>query len=137
VHSDVGGSYEERESGLSKVALEWMFVEARKFGLEFDQYRAEAILGRDVPLPPILGFPDFRMPNVEDCIHNSLHGTWWLLELLPHQDPHLNGKGLYIPLGRRRQIPDNSLIHESILQRADQPSNLPAIWRKEPWTPFE
>jgi uncharacterized protein (DUF2235 family) len=137
VHSDVGGSYAENESGLSKVALEWMFVEARKFGLEFDQYRAEALLGRDMPLPQVLGLPDFRMPNVKDRIHNSLHGTWWLLELLPHQDPHLNAKGFYIPLGRRRQIPDNSLIHESVLQRADRSSNLPAMWRKEPWAPFE
>jgi hypothetical protein len=113
-----------------------MLVEARRFGIEFDQYRAEALLGRDVPLPRVLGLPDFRMPNVKDCIHRSLHGIWWLLELLPHQDPHLN-KGFYLPLGRRRQIPDSSLIHESILQRADRPSNLPAMWRKEPWAPFE
>lgn len=137
VHSDVGGSYAENESGLSKVALEWMFVEARKFGLEFDQYRAKALLGRDVPLPQVLGLPDFRMPNIKDRIHNSLHGTWWLLELLPHQDPHLNVTGFYIPLGRRRQIPNNSFIHESVLQRADRSSNLPAMWRKEPWAPFE
>ena len=33
VHSDVGGSYPEKQSGLAKIALEWMMVEAERAGL--------------------------------------------------------------------------------------------------------
>jgi hypothetical protein len=33
----VGGGYPEKESGLSKFALEWMASEARKAGLLIDR----------------------------------------------------------------------------------------------------
>ena len=33
VHCDVGGGYAEKESGLSKIALQWMIAEAQKAGL--------------------------------------------------------------------------------------------------------
>jgi hypothetical protein len=33
VHCDVGGGYPEPESGLSKIALEWMVDEAQSAGL--------------------------------------------------------------------------------------------------------
>src|SRR6266446_10293892 len=36
VHSDVGGSYAEAESGLSKTALRWMLCEAQSDGLMLD-----------------------------------------------------------------------------------------------------
>jgi uncharacterized protein (DUF2235 family) len=57
VHSDVGGSYNEPESGLSKLALEWMFVEAREHGLRLDDEKVVAVLGGPPPRPPIAGFP--------------------------------------------------------------------------------
>ncbi|HED17756.1 MAG TPA: DUF2235 domain-containing protein [Gammaproteobacteria bacterium] len=36
VHSDVGGGYPENESGLAKIAMQWMVEEAQKFGLLVD-----------------------------------------------------------------------------------------------------
>ena len=36
VHCDVGGGYPEPESGLSKIALQWMIEEARRAGLLLD-----------------------------------------------------------------------------------------------------
>ena len=47
VHCDVGGGYLEAESGLSKVALEWMLDEAQSAGLLVDPARRRQILGQD------------------------------------------------------------------------------------------
>ena len=46
VHSDVGGSYPEKESGLSKLALEWMLVQAVEAGLLVNRSKANCVLGR-------------------------------------------------------------------------------------------
>jgi uncharacterized protein (DUF2235 family) len=77
VHSDVGGSYAEGESGLSKIALQWMLCEAVTFGLLVDPQKADRILGRLPPPPPVA-------PDAKAAIHNSLTWKWWILELLPH-----------------------------------------------------
>jgi len=46
VHSDVGGSYSEKESGLSKITLEWMLAEAVAAKLLVDPQDASIVLGR-------------------------------------------------------------------------------------------
>ncbi|MGI9073000.1 MAG: phospholipase effector Tle1 domain-containing protein [Bryobacteraceae bacterium] len=76
VHSDMGGSYPEAESGLSKVTLEWMLVEA---GLRVNPHRANVVLGRQSARAV-----DAIEPNATAAMHESLHGAWWILELLPH-----------------------------------------------------
>jgi uncharacterized protein (DUF2235 family) len=73
VHSDVGGSYPEAESQLSKIALRWMICEAELAGLAVDQTRKAEILGGK---PPNVA-PD---PNSKNQ-HESLHGLWWIAEL--------------------------------------------------------
>ncbi len=129
VHSDVGGSYPEQESGLSKLSLEWMLHEASTFGLKIDLDRANAILGRSQPQTqePLYVSPD---PAAE--LHKSLKGLWRLLEFFPHEYYNKpDGRREWrIPLGKRRAIPEGSLIHESVLQRIDSrddycPRNLP------------
>src|SRR5262249_8104846 len=45
VHCDVGGGYPELESGLSKIALEWLLKEAIGAGLITDPTRVNLILG--------------------------------------------------------------------------------------------
>jgi uncharacterized protein (DUF2235 family) len=129
VHSDVGGSYPESQSGLSKIALEWMLVEAEKAGLAIDQYKAETVLGRAAH-----GYlPKYVPPDKNGPVHKSLSGWWWAFEFLPHQDPH-KGKGWYIPLGRRRTIPQDAIIHESAVGSTSFPKdgNHPI----EPWVPY-
>jgi hypothetical protein len=49
VHSDVGGSYPEPESQLSKIALRWIVCEAELAGLIVDQTRKSDILGGKPP----------------------------------------------------------------------------------------
>lgn len=43
VHCDVGGSYKEEESGLSKNALIWMVCETSKAGLLIDSERLKRV----------------------------------------------------------------------------------------------
>jgi uncharacterized protein (DUF2235 family) len=72
VHSDVGGGYPPEEAGLAKIAFGWMMREAKAQGLEVD----ESALDRELRG---LGEP----PNPHGKLHRSLHGGWWLGELLP------------------------------------------------------
>jgi uncharacterized protein (DUF2235 family) len=46
VHCDVGGGYPAPESGLSKIALQWMLKEAGSAGLMTDSARVDLMLGR-------------------------------------------------------------------------------------------
>jgi uncharacterized protein (DUF2235 family) len=46
VHCDIGGGYAEQESGLSKIALEWMLCEAKDAGLYINEVRAKEVLGK-------------------------------------------------------------------------------------------
>jgi uncharacterized protein (DUF2235 family) len=129
VHSDVGGSYPESESQLSKIALQWMVCEAELAGVLIDQDRKADILGRK---PPYVA-PDPLTTNQ----HESLRGIWWIAELWPkiahvETSPGVWAKHLRMNLGRRRWIAPNPVVHASVDQRlADKrlgysPSNLPA-----------
>jgi uncharacterized protein (DUF2235 family) len=129
VHSDVGGSYPESESQLSKIALQWMVCEAELAGLRIDQDRKADILGGKTPYVA----PDPLSTNQ----HESLRGAWWIAELWPkiasrEEAPGVWKKYLRVNLGHRRWIAPNPVVHASVDQRlADKslgysPSNLPA-----------
>jgi uncharacterized protein (DUF2235 family) len=137
VHSDVGGSYPERQSGLAKIPLEWIIVEAQHTGLKFDCDRVETILGQR----PVNFLPMYVEPDVNAPMHNSLTGLWWLAEILPQHDPHV-GRKIYFPLGRGRKIPDGSIIHASALERRPQPGDPPRFDERrshqvEQWIRYE
>ena len=129
VHSDVGGSYPEAESGLSKIALEWMLCEAVSLGLLVDPARANSILGRTPgAAPPPAPVP----PDPRGMLHNSLTPVWWLLEFLPHSywDAAEKKKRWRIPFGASRFIPDGSVLHASVREKlavdaSYRPKNLP------------
>lgn len=131
VHSDVGGSYAEEESGLSKIALRWMLREAAKAELRVDAPKMAAMLGGD---------PKYAAPDSKAQIHNSLTVAWWLGEIWPKRtmkavqvpgEAKLQWKAtIRFNLWRRRFIADGAHIHASVKERMDQvpayrPSNLP------------
>jgi uncharacterized protein (DUF2235 family) len=129
VHSDVGGSYPEVESQLSKIALRWMICEAELVGLTIDRQREADILGGK---PPYVS-PD---PNTK-YIHESLNRLWWIAEVWPKivnvENPdHSWRKSLRVNLARRRWIAPGSLVHESVETRLAnsalgyKPENLPS-----------
>lgn len=130
VHSDIGGSYPETQSGLSKISLQWMLCEAVSLGLLVDPARADIVLGRNTQ-PPVAPDPSAKT-------HNSLTRPWWLLECLPHSYYDSNSKKAKwrIPFGARRVIPEGSVMHESVgeklkLDASYKPSNLPKQYSEE------
>lgn len=130
VHSDVGGSYPESESQLSKIALQWMMCEAQLAGLLIDPRRMADILGADrhyVEPDPLTKY-----------IHKSLRGAWWIAEFWPKLADERTPQGTWhsrirFNLGRRRTIPADVFVYESVDQRLNQrrlsytPSNLPIL----------
>ncbi len=118
VHSDVGGSYPEAQSGLSKLALQWMAEEAAGRGLLLDARRMACILGRGT------GCENYAPPDCQAPLHHSLQGWWWLLEWLPHRyyDRRARRQRWRIPRGARRVIPEGAAIHASALARAADPA---------------
>jgi uncharacterized protein (DUF2235 family) len=137
VHSDVGGSYAEAESGLSKITLEWMLAEASAFGLVIDSRKAAVVLGRDPKTEAFM--PDFVSPDPKAMLHKSLRGFWWILELFPHThyDKQIHKLRWRIPFGVRRHIPDGAILHDSVLERKNSgigynPPNLPSQYSVEP-----
>lgn len=136
VHSDIGGSYLERESGLSKIALEWMLVEAEKAGLLVDCRKAQTVLGRHNPSVHHHKAMQYAVPDANAELHKSLSGRWWIPEYLPHlANPQSRDGGLYLPLGRYRVIPPGSRIHESAFEGKWKPATLPEH-SVEPWVRY-
>jgi hypothetical protein len=129
VHSDIGGSYDESEAGLSKITFEWMLVEAAKQGLLVDDQRAAIVLG-EAPPPPAL--PKYVEPDPRGMLHVSLKSFWWIAECIPRtRNGHLS-----IPLGRWwRTIPEGSHIHATV-PLSGQKVNYPAQYQTEPWVRF-
>jgi len=113
VHSDVGGGYPESESGLAKIALEWMFVEAEGAGLLTDAAKKAEILGKT-------GVPHYSRPDPNAMAHESLKGAWHLAEFVwkKHYDWKQRKVVRRMNLYKRRTIPPNSLVHESAFLRA-------------------
>jgi uncharacterized protein (DUF2235 family) len=129
VHSDVGGSYPEQKSQLSKIALRWMLCEAERAGLSVNPQKKTAVLGGE----PAWVAPDPTTKNQ----HESLRGAWWIAELWPKVDGVKDAKGnwtkrLRVNLARRRFIPTDARFHESVQRRLAaanihyRPKNLPA-----------
>jgi len=144
VHSDVGGSYPESESQLSKIALQWMVCEAELAGLRVDQNRKTDILGGK---PPYVA-PEALTTNQ----HESLKGPWWIAELwpkivsyqvrVPEQPDPIWKHRLRINLGRSRKIPNGVHFHQSVLDRLAgvpdyKPKNLPSEYVKAPQSECE
>jgi uncharacterized protein (DUF2235 family) len=128
VHSDVGGSYPEPESQLSKISLQWMVCEAERAGLMLNPGRKADVLGGK---PPYVA-PDPLTTNQ----HESLRRWWWIAEVWPkvvskQKDDGSWGKTLRVNLGRRRWIAAGSTVHRSVEERLAgakpfyRPSNLP------------
>jgi uncharacterized protein (DUF2235 family) len=114
VHADVGGGYPEAESGLSKIALEWMIAEAATAGLLIENERRERVLGNR-------GAPYIR-PNPAADMHVSLDAGWWPAEFVwkKHYDRETGKTERRMNLGRARTIPPHSLIHSSAYARSDE-----------------
>lgn len=123
VHSDVGGGYEEAESGLAKLSLRWMLDELDdRLYLHHDRV-AQFVNGEA---------SDCVAPDAAAKMHDSLTLAWRVLEYLPQKRSQFSssGRGWYLPRGQARHLPENAELHSSVRERARdvpsyQPVNLP------------
>jgi uncharacterized protein (DUF2235 family) len=131
VHSDIGGGYDESQSGLAKIALQWMLNEAEAAELKVIPEKKARVFGESDP--------NFAKPDAAATIHNSLKGFWLLLEVLPrsYKDTTVTpAKARWrVPLGRCRYIAETAEIHPSAQERMQsvpeyRPENLLAITEK-------
>ena len=131
VHSDVGGGYEQDESILSNKSLRWMLDQAKPHGLLIDPDRERLIFGEKT-MREYAAARYLKNPS-KSIIHRSLHGPWWILECLWHRR-YTNDTEVEqwnIPFGASRTVPNNSVIHPSVVERIQDtafnysPRNLP------------
>lgn len=132
-HSDVGGGYDEAESGLSKIALEWMLGEAKDAHFRIDQSRIRQVL------PPPGSAP---LADCEARMHNELDNLRWkFAQLVPRQVwAHGKNRVRWSPTELPRYIEAGSLIHHSVFERMRRrpeyrPQNLPDEVLDEQGTP--
>jgi uncharacterized protein (DUF2235 family) len=98
VHSDVGGGYPEKESGLAKFPLCWMVDEARAHGLLVNESMyGHLALGK--PRPG--GEQSYVAPDATAQQHDSMTLGWRLIDWAP----------------KPRSIPDGARIHWSVIER--------------------
>ncbi len=119
-HGDVGGGYPEKDSALSKVALEWMLRETQAEGLLTVDEREARIMGD--------GGGNYVKPDVRAEIHDELRRfKWWPAQLFPKKrwERHIvDDKEVWlqrrrIDLGGRRNVPKGACIHESAYAREE------------------
>lgn len=126
-HGDVGGGYPEAESGLAKIALQWMFEEAAGQGCLFDHEEVDDFLGSSGRRAA----PDIMAPA-----ESSTTGLWRAMECLPrrHWDHYSKPERMrwFAPnFNRARRLPAGAVLHPSVLEKIAGdphycPRNLPA-----------
>lgn len=115
VHGDVGGGYPEKDSGLSKLALQWMVEEATAHGLAVDPDRLDKALG--------VTDTNQARPDPDAGMHRSLRRLWWLAEIVPKKS-FATGRWR-INLARRRDMGRAPLVHWSAFARKGYAEGLP------------
>lgn len=138
-HSDIGGGYPECQSGLSKFPLRWMTQQAKAHGLNVNT----SMFNHLVEGKARKGSQhEYVEPSADAQLHVSATGAWRILEWLPkkvkwREWPARKAMfGWYLPQCEPRLIPENAVIHASVLQRkmtlpAYQPQNLPKSFEVE------
>lgn len=130
VHGDVGCSYPESASGLSKFPLLWMINQAKAAGLRTSTAMINhLVLGKERKDSNRV----YSVPDVRARLHRSLTPLWWLLEVVPKRTrwrewprrPSL--LGFYLPLGEPRFIPEGALIHGSVFDRMTEVAGYRAV----------
>ncbi len=115
-HCDVGGGHPEEESGLAKIALEWMLGEATGLGLHVDRDKVDKLLGR----ANRKGRTQYAAPDPSAKLHESLKGPWRILEYIPRRvwSSQRKKKVWRANRGRRRYFrAQGSTIHWSVGDR--------------------
>lgn len=132
-HADVGGGFPEDESGLAKIALDWMYHEAESCGCQFDPAKKKQFL------EPTRHHEDTSRPDPLAPAHVS--SKYWLLiykilEFLPYRRWNADRRKFswFFPnLFRHRVIPEGAILHPSVENKLKfdpgyKPKNLPKTY---------
>ena len=130
----------KKESALIKLPLAWMIEQTKAMGLDYATLTVnEVVLGRN----PKKAYVE---PDPMARAHDSMNLIWRAVEFLPRRVPSSSwrhggkGGGIYLPLSDPRFIPEDALIHQSVVDRLNgmpadgpyRPRNLPKNYRIEP-----
>ena len=122
VHSDIGGSYLEEESGLSKITLEWMLGEASHSGLFLDRAKVDRYLYG-------LNTTDYKAPDHRQEIHNSLTFGFRVADFIPRLRFSKGGwffeMKIDFALWPKRKISADALVHTSVFDKIQDTSTKP------------
>jgi len=131
-HTDVAGSLNEPEAGLTKITMQWMREELDGLGEDHLDFRDitynRYVLGKEDKVTKKMNLV-ISKPDPSAPLHSQMKKGWFVLEGFPRlrrrsrwpDQKHLFG--YYLPLGQPRYIPPNSVIHPTALERRDNPSN--------------
>lgn len=110
VRCAVGGGYPDADSGLSKLALQWMLDEAQAHGLIVDPERCRRILGGELP---------YVRPDPKGMMQESLTWLWKPAEYVPkrHSDWRTRQVHWRANRARRRGVPEGAVMHWSVHER--------------------
>lgn len=132
VHADIGGGYEESESGLAKITLQWMLDEAREAALAIDESLLPTVFPENES--------DSELASPDPCgkIHNELDKFFWkVLQWVPRRHwirDAASGKFVrrwdFAITRRPRPIPTDAVIHPTVTTRMQEvpsyrPVNIP------------
>ncbi len=133
VHGDIGGGYPEEGSQLAKITLSWMIDETKPLGLHYKTRTVnEIVLGKKEK-------SKYVAPDAMAERNESMNAGWSVLEIIPRKRSKYSllsedeKAGWYLPLGRKRTIPDGAWIHKSVFDRFEadpsrRPENLPGTY---------
>ncbi|MGO7452015.1 hypothetical protein ACCS81_08410 [Rhizobium ruizarguesonis] len=91
-----------------------MLYEAELLGLRFDHSKAKAMLYAAEEI------------DVDATIHESLRSWWWIAEAVPKR--RREPAGWSVNWGRRRAIPEGSMVHRAALTRKNYKIQLPQVY---------
>jgi len=118
VHSDIGGSYPEKESGLSKISLEYMMGEVSQHGIRFDKSLVDRYLyGSESS--------GYTKPDYKQEIHNSLSLLFRIADFLPrirYKKGNLFNLSVDFSLWPGRKVLDDATLHRSVNQKINDNS---------------
>jgi uncharacterized protein (DUF2235 family) len=110
-HGDVGGGHPEKQSGLSKITLDWIIKEAVANGLQVDSDKVDTVLGKKGGR--------YASPDPDACLHDSLTDAWKPLEHLPvpRWDPETQQRSWRANHGAWRTFPPRPVVHDAAWAR--------------------
>lgn len=130
VHADIGGGYNESESGLAKISLQWMLDEAGAAELKIDEEQLPMVF-------PVSEQSGLSAPDACGKMHNELDKLFWkIMQWVPRRywlrdetSGQYNRRWDFSVTPLLRPIPDDADIHPTVYERMQklsdyQPQNL-------------